>query len=172
MQARLERSTLGQAVISLLVVAVVGAILVINMPDSQLKRDLGRVTTPLVNATGLDQNWGIFAAPRTISAYVDAHVRFSNGTTSVVKLPTGSGIAAYANYRWQKYEEVLRPDDGKPYWNAYAQYVANGARKSGKQPVQVSLVRRWAETRPPGPGPAHGPWQEYTFYVLNVTGTQ
>ena len=170
MQARLEKSVIGQALISLFVLVIVGAILVINMPDSQLKRDLNRLAIPIVNVTGLDQNWGIFSAPRTIAAYVDAQVKFSDGSTTIVKLPTGSGVSAYVNYRWQKYEEVIRPDDGKQYWNAYAAYVANGARKPGREPVQVTLFRRWAPSLPPGPGPAHGAWQQFPIYTLDLTG--
>jgi hypothetical protein len=171
-QARLEKSAWGQMLISLLLLAVVGAIVAINLPDSQLKIDAGKVARPFVDATGLDQNWGIFADPRTVSAYVEAHVDFADGSTKVVGIPASSGLSAYADYRWQKYEEVIRPDDGKALWPAYAQYVANKVRKAGHEPVKVSLVRRFSETRPPGPGPERDPWTSFTFYVLKLKATQ
>jgi hypothetical protein len=170
-QARLEKSALGKSLISLLVLAIVGAILVVNLPDSQLKRDLWKPTQPFVNATGLDQNWGIFSQPRTTSAYVDAHVDFADGSSLVVGIPSSPGLSAYADYRWQKYEEVVRPDDGKAYWKDYAEYIAKQARKPGLEPVQVSLVRKFSETRPPGPGPQRDPWQSFTFYVLDLKAT-
>ena len=45
------------------------------------------------------------------------------------------------------------------------------ARAEGRQPVRVSLVRRWADSNAPGPGPARGPWHEFTFYVETVGAT-
>jgi hypothetical protein len=29
-----------------------------------------------------------------------------------VGIDTRSGLGSYVDYRWQKYEEVIRPDDG------------------------------------------------------------
>jgi hypothetical protein len=171
MQARLEKSAWGRTLISLLLVAIVGAIVAINLPDSQLKNDSGRLARPFVDATGLDQNWGIFASPRTVSAYVEAHVDFADGSTKVVGIPASSGFSAYTDYRWQKYEEMIRPDSGKGLWPDYAKYVAAKVRKAGHEPVKVSLVRRFSETRPPGPGPERDPWTSFTFYVLNLKAT-
>jgi hypothetical protein len=168
---RFEGTRLGRALISVVVVLAVGGILVVNMPASQLRHDLGQVAFPVVNVFGLDQNWGIFSQPRTLSAYVYADVDYADGSSSVVALPSGRGITAYVDYRWQKYEEQIRPDDGQPHWEDYARYVADQARTDGREPVRVSLVRRFADTNPPGPGPERAPWQEFTFYVLTVGPT-
>lgn len=165
---RFEGTAVGRALISVFLVFTVGAILVVNMPASVLQRDLGRVPQPFVNATGLDQNWGIFSDPRTLSAYVYARVDYADGSSSVVSFPSGRGLRAYVDYRWQKYEEQIRPDDGQWLWGPYATYVADRARQEGRVPVRVSLVRRWADTNPPGPGPERAPWREFTFYVQSV----
>jgi hypothetical protein len=165
---RFEGTALGRALISVVVVLAVGGILVVNMPASQLRNDLGKVAFPVVDALGLDQNWGIFSQPRTLSAYVYADVDYADGSSSVVRLPNGRGLTAYVDYRWQKYEEQIRPDDGRPFWESYARYVADQARQDGHEPMRVSLVRRFADTDPPGPGPAHAAWQNFTFYVLDV----
>jgi hypothetical protein len=166
--ARFESTAVGQALISLLLIVTVGAVLVVNMPASLLRQDLGHVTQPILNATGLDQNWAVFSRPRTMSAYVFARIEYADHTSSVATIPSGHGLDAYVDYRWQKYEEQIRLDDGAWLWARYAKYVANTARENGRQPVQVSLVRRWADTNPPGPGPERVPWREFTFYVLTV----
>jgi hypothetical protein len=155
-------------VISVFVAFTVVAILVVNMPSSVLRSDAGRLTDPFVQAAGLDQNWGIFAAPRTLSAYVNGRVDFDDGSSVVVPISTGHGLGAFVDYRWQKYEELIRVDDGKWLWAGYARYLANETRAGGRVPVRVSLMRRFSETRPPGPGPVRGPWRTFTFFVYTV----
>jgi hypothetical protein len=155
-------------VISVFVAFAVVAILVVNMPASALRSDAGRLTDPFVQATGLDQNWGIFASPRTLSAYVNGRIDFADGSSAVVPISTRHGLGAFVDYRWQKYEELIRVDDGKSLWADYARYLARESRTGGRVPVRVSLVRRFADTRPPGPGPERDPWQTYTFFVYTV----
>jgi hypothetical protein len=161
----------GRAVISLFVAFTVVAIVVVNMPSSVLKTDAGRITDPFVQAVGLDQNWAIFSAPRSISAYVDGRVDFADGSSVVIPISTDHGFGAFVDYRWQKYEELIRGDDGKPLWAAYAHYLAQEARTASRVPVRVSLMRRFSETRPPGPGPLRGPWRTFTFFVYTVPST-
>ena len=158
--------------LSVFVAFTVAAILVVNMPDSVLRSDAGRVTDPFVQATGLDQNWGIFAAPRMLSAYVDGRIDFADGTSVVVPISTGHGLRAVVDYRWQKFEEQVRVDDGRPLWGDYARYLAHEARTANRVPVRVSLVRRFAETRPPGPGPQRDPWGTSTFFVYDVPSSR
>jgi hypothetical protein len=166
--ARFERSVPGRVIISLGVVVVIVCIVVVNMPPSLLRRDAGRYTLPVTFATGLNQDWTIFSQPRTIAAYVDARIDFADGSSTVKSIFTGHWLNAYVDYRWQKYEEVIRPASGSPFWRDYAEYVAAHARRPGHEPVRVTLIRRFAQTLPPGPGPAHGPWNEVTMYVLNL----
>jgi hypothetical protein len=170
--ARFEESVVGRVVISLCLVFTLGAILVVNMPDSELKGTVSTVTAPFLNATGLDQNWGVFATPRMLSAYVDGRVDYRDGSSGVFPIPARPGLAAYSDYRWQKFEEMVRTDDNQQLWAPYAEYLANRARAEGHDPVRVSLVRRWADTLPPGPGADRGPWREFTFYVLPLKGTR
>jgi hypothetical protein len=155
-----ERTVTGQVVISIGLLVTVGAIVIGNLPDSGLKATLGAATQPILNASGLQQQWGVFAEPRTVSAYVDARLDFADGSAATYPIPDSPGSAAYVDYRWQKYEEMIRPDDGKSLWASYADYLANQARAQGRDPVRVTLIRRWADTLPPGPGPERGPWQQ------------
>ena len=147
---------------------VVAAMVVGNMPESALRSAAGTLTDPFLTAAGLYQGWDVFSNPRTLSAYVEARVEYSDGTSSTVAIPDGGGLAAVIDYRWQKYMEVIRPDDGRAYWPAYAKFVANTQRAAGREPVRVTLVRRWSETLPPGPGPERGPWQESVMTVVAV----
>jgi hypothetical protein len=169
-RARLEDTAAGRVLVNLVLVATLLSIVVVNLPTSQLKQDLARLTTPYIGATGLDQNWAVFSSPRILSAYVYGVVEFADGSTTTVGIDTRPGLGAYVDYRWQKYEEVIRPDDGAAFWPPYARYLARQVRHDGPEPVQVSLVRRWSDTNPPGPGPARGPWQQHTFYVLRLGG--
>jgi hypothetical protein len=153
---RLIRQALG----SIGLVFVIGAIVVGNMPDSTLQAAVGRVTQPFLNAAGLYQGWDVFAQPRDVSAYIDARVDYSDGSSALYPIPVRHGLGAYADYRWQKYEEVIRIDSGRQLWPAYANYVAGRASADGRKPVRVDLIRRWSATLPPGPGPERGPWQE------------
>jgi hypothetical protein len=155
-----ERSVAGQVVISIGLLLAVGAIVVGNLPDSGLKAALDVAAQPIRNATGLQQDWGVFSEPRSVSAYVDGRVDFADGTSAIYAIPDSPGLGALMDYRWQKYEEMIRPDDGKWLWTAYADYLANQARAQGHDPVRVTLIRRWADTRPPGPGPQRSPWQQ------------
>jgi hypothetical protein len=168
MQDRIEASTLGRVLISVGVTVTIFAVVVLNMPDSQLRSHLMAVVGPYVRITGLDQDWAVFAPPRTISLSVEARIDDSDGSTTTVTLPRRSGIGAYTDYRWGKFEERVRLDVNHGLWEPYARFLADRSRAEGRSPVRVSLVRRWAETLPPGPGPERGPWQEFTFYVLRV----
>jgi hypothetical protein len=171
MQAKIEESGVGRVLISLGLVFILGSILVSNMPDSELKDSVGAVTVPFVNSTGLNQDWSVFSAPRTISAYVDGRVDYQDGQSEVFPIPTRPGLAAYIDYRWQKFEEIVRTDGNQKLWAPYAVYLADRAHAEGHEPIRVSLTRRWADTLPPGPGAEHGPWREFTFYVLSLKGT-
>jgi len=168
MQSRLESSAAGRVLISGVVSCILVAVLVPNMPNSQLRSELMRYVAPIVRVTGLTQEWGVFAPPRSISLYVEGRIDYADGTTGTVALPTRPGIEAYADYRWQKLGERLRLDVNARLWAPYARLLADRALAEGRSPVRVALVRRWAVSRPPGPGSERGPWREFTFFVMRV----
>ena len=59
---RFEASSAGRALLSVLLVAVVAGIVVVNLPDSKLRDTVSEVTEPLINVLGLNQNWNVFRA--------------------------------------------------------------------------------------------------------------
>jgi hypothetical protein len=170
LQAALESSAPGRILISLFAACTVVTVLVVNLPDSDLKNHLLVPFGPVLRATGLDQNWGVFSDVRKVSVYVEGHVRDADGSTTVVPIPARRGIAALSDYRWQKYEEQVRLDDRRELWAPYATWLADEARAQGRNPVRVALVRRFADTLPPGPGPERKPYQSFTFFDLPLTG--
>lgn len=169
LQARIESSTPGRILISLFAACTVFTVLVVNLPDSELKDHLLVPFGPVLRATGLDQNWGVFSDVRTVSVYVEGHVLDADGSTTVVPIPSRHGLAALSDYRWQKYEEQVRLDDSRRLWVPYATWLADRSRQQGRNPVRVSLVRRFADTLPPGPGPERKPYASFTFFDLPLT---
>jgi hypothetical protein len=167
MQAKLETSGVRRTLVSLLVIVILVAVVVLNMPGSRLKTAvLDHGGSAFLRATGLDQNWGVFSDPRRVSVYVEGHVRYADGTSSVEPIPHGPWLSALADYRWHKYSEQLRLDDSSRLWEPYARLLAERARKAGREPVQVTLVRRFSNTLPPGPGPEREEWRSFTYFGL------
>jgi hypothetical protein len=169
MQAKLEASPVGRALISLVVLAVVFVVATVNLPDSQIKTwllDHGIART--LRATGLDQNWGVFSDVRRLSIYVEGRVDNADGSAVTTEVPHRPGIGAFADYRWHKYGEQLRLDDNSRLWEPYARLLADRERAQGHTPVRVTLVRRFADTLPPGPGPERKDWTSFTFYTLEL----
>lgn len=169
LQARLEASAIGRALISLFVIGTVFSVLVVNLPGSQLKDRLLVPFGPVLRASGLDQNWGVFSDVRTVSVFVEGRVLDADGSTTVIPIPTRRGLAALSDYRWQKYGEQVRLDDHRDLWRPYATWLAEDARGAGRIPVRVSLVRRFADSLPPGPGPERKQYQSFTFFELPLT---
>jgi hypothetical protein len=164
-----ETSVAGRTVTSLGLIVTLAAVSVSNMPESEIKDALIGWAQPYMNATGLDLDWGVFAPnPRDGAYYVEGRIDYVDGTTSVWRFPTRSNLWAYSDYRWQKLEEWVRLDENRDSWRPFAEYLANDARRDGRAPTRVTLLRRWADTLPPGPGPEHGQWREFVFYAEPV----
>jgi hypothetical protein len=172
MQARIEGSVTGRALISFLLVVILAALMVMNMPDSEIKTRLLGLAQPYINSTGLDQDWSMFSPnPRDTVIYVEAHIDYKDGTSSIWSIPTRPGLWAYSDYRWQKVGEHVRLDANEWMWRPFAAYIGTQARADGREPVRVTLVRRWFQLLPPGPGPDRGPWNEFSFFTLDLKGS-
>ena len=170
LQERLESSTRGRALISVLIVVLLGTVAIINMPDSITKKALEPGAGRLANVIGLDQGWGVYApTPRRVSTYLEARVLDRDGTTTVLPVPITAGLAEYWDYRWQRYADtLLNGPDNTPRWAPYARWIADGQRAKGRHPVVVSLVNVAAATQPPGAPVPRAPWAERQFYSVGV----
>ncbi len=170
LQKRIESSPAGQIALSLCIVVTLVAVVVTNLPESLLRREISKVSQHYLEATGLDQTWRVFAPnPRQTSLRFEARVRYDDGAVAVWRAPAGGNlVGAYWDYRWLKWlENVTQDSQRKVLWRPTAQFVARQMRRSGENPSRVTLIRSWRELRPPGAsGPDRGRWQSYAFYTL------
>jgi hypothetical protein len=142
------------------------------MPPSVLGARVATVTAPYSLATGLEQNWGMFAPnPQQISTAVRARVDRADGSTAYYAVPHGRGLTAYWDYRWLKYGDQIaddKQDAGQRV--AFARWAVQQDRAAGGDPVRVTLLRFAQRLFPPGPGPDEGPPQENPIYTAALDG--
>jgi hypothetical protein len=164
---RIERSPAGQVALSALMVLLIVVLLVWNMPRGQAKDALVPAAGTVVQAVGLEQDWGLFAPdPRDASVGVLATVTFRDGRTERWAPPDfGRVLAPYRTYRWQKFVERLRADDYRRMWEPFARWVA---REHGPGVRRVVLTRTFRPVRRPGDPARRPPTQRYDFYRLEL----
>ena len=172
LQQRFEESPFGRGILSTVIVVTLIAIVAVNLPQSEVRRELLRPGQPYLNALGLDQNWALFAPdPRRIVIDVSAVVTFDTGQTALWRFPhDGALIGTYRDYRWRKWEENLISPDNSVLWRPAAVWAASTEARPGEVPRTVALVERFAALEPPGVTPSTGPVQQRVFYVLRLAG--
>ncbi len=170
-QQRIEESAFGRGLLSSLIVVTLIAIVAINLPQSELRRQLLRPGQPYLNAIGADQNWSLFAPdPRRVVLDVSAAVAYDDGRTAHWTFPHDDAlIGTYRDYRWRKWEEnLISPDNAGALWCPAALWAAGQQPRPGHAITGVSLVERFAALAPPGVTPSVGPTQQRVFYTLRL----
>ena len=116
LQERLESSPAGQVLISLAIVATLLTVLVINLPESHVRREASKVTQPYANAIGVDQAWGVFAPdPRREVVGLVARITYADGRTEDWEPPQrGALVGGYSDYHWRKLLELATAGTGQP----------------------------------------------------------
>src|SRR5215212_6102776 len=96
-----------RAIVSVFLVVVLFSLAAANLPNSSIRATMLSAATPVLNATGLDQTWSVFApGPRRQVLEVSARIKYSDGQTGTWHMPTGGPwIGAYRDYRWRKWME-------------------------------------------------------------------
>ena len=170
LQERIESDPIGRAVITGLLIFVLGALLASNLPASGLQRVLNGLVQPVRNGVGLDQAWGVFAPdPRSTVYDFEARITYDDGRTTTWRFPDGDPIISeYRDYHWQKFSEQVRLDDRSGLWQPFAEWVARTNDEQRRHPTKVTLVRKWFDLNPPGTKPSRGPWNSYEFFTLDV----
>lgn len=167
-QARLEASPLGRALLTGLILFTLGAMVISNLPASELRRTGIRVVKPFLDVSGLHQNWNLFAPdPRRTTLELEARIKYADGSTAVWHPPVGDPfIGVYSSFRWRKWAGNILSSENSELWVPTAEWIAGTHRRDGALPVQVTLVKRFYVAPAPGSGkPAVQPWKETTLYT-------
>lgn len=167
LQERIEESALGKVVISGFILFILGALLVSNLPASELKRTADPMFRAALGATGLRQSWNLFAPkPRWTTEQLEARLTYGDGTTILWRPPTSDPvIGAYRAYRFRKWmHNVL--GNNRVLWQPAAEWIARNHQRNGEWPREVALVKKTFIAPPPGSGRTERPdWEERTFFV-------
>ena len=101
-----------------------------------------------------------------------ARVRYADGARKPSRLPAAAASSAATGITGGGSGPSGRPwTRHSQLWQPAAAWFARRARAQGREPVSVTLVRRWRELLPPGPGPSRGEWR-YAFYTYDVSGAR
>jgi hypothetical protein len=169
-QQRLEARRAGRLAISGLLLATLAAIVVTNLPASHLRGEAMRVAGPYLEATGMDQDWRVFAPePRRSSIDLRARVTYADGHVATWTPPRGDDVTGAAwDYRWLKWvENAIQDANRDVLWAPAARFVARDMRRPGTEVSSVTLVRRWRDLPPPGSSRPTPDWHSYDFYELS-----
>ena len=152
-------------------VVTIASAAVSNMPQSKLRREALRVARPYLNATGLDQNWEVFAPePRRESIALHALVDFTDGSRQTWRIPSSNPVTgSYWQYHWQKWQDWVLDEHLRRLWRPAAVFIARDRDRPGRHPVRVTLIRRTSVIEPPGHHPASGPNVATPYYSLRIT---
>ena len=162
-----ERSPLGQLVISALIVLLLLVEIGTNLPASAVQRSVGPTSGQIAFVLGSEQAWGVFAPdPRPSSLQLEGRVTFADGSHATWHLPQGSPWGENLRfYRWRKWLERVRSDTYPEMWPPTARWIAS-QYAHGRSPVtQVQLVRRFHDNTIADPQP---PWKEFVYYTLDL----
>lgn len=125
--------------------------------------------------TGLWQYWDMFAPnPARIDFYLDAVVRYSDGSEAVVAYPRmrGMGVAQkYVYERYRKYSERLSDNEAWKWPDTAYWFALRGWSEEGNPPVKVVLRRHFREVQPIGT-PQLSEYTTAAFYEALIDAEQ
>ena len=153
---------------SVLIVVILAIGVVRSLPDAAITRAVSRILDPIALATGLDQNWSVFAhIPPTHQEDIEVRVAMADGTERVWALPRADPILGVAfSHRWRKLKENLlnapqiRPD--------FVHWVVRQLIEPGDRAVHVDMLLLTVDIPPPGIQEPGGTVVE-TLYSENLT---
>ena len=152
-QERLEGSVVGEAIISVVVVTVLLIGVVWSLPSSSIQRSLAPSLRPVVLASGLDQDWGMFAPGPPLSATtIEVHVLVDgDATRRTWRPPRGNAFyGQYSWYRWQKLKEWVASPSSEVDRSDFVHWVVREVTRPTERPTYVEVVERIDTLPPPG----------------------
>jgi hypothetical protein len=168
LQERLEGTVVGKIVLSSVIVYLLVALLVTNLPQSELKSTAEPAVEGFLEASALSQTWNLFAPnPRRSTLRLEARMVYEDGTQLVWRQPDGDAVVGeYRAYRWRKWASNMMSDRRQGMWPDLARWVAENHRRDGLLPIEVTLVRQFYFAPPPGSDERDLPgWSDDVLYV-------
>jgi hypothetical protein len=172
-QERVDAHPVGRALISALIVLTLVSMIVSNLPPSELRIRSMRAAKPILDVTGLHQNWNLFAPnPRRVTLQLVARITYADGTTENWSPPKGNPfVGVYRTFRWRKWASyVLNRANSHGLWLPTAAWVAQTHSTGGRVVTRVELIRRFYLAPRPGAGWVRPPWREESLVKLRVEG--
>lgn len=170
-QERLESGPNGRAVLTGIIIVTLGAMIISNLPQSTLRKTVLPIVRPLLDSTGLNQNWNLFAPnPRRSTLRLEARIRYADGTTSIWRTPISDAfLGEYRAFRWRKWASYVVSDSQKDLWRTAAVWIARIHARDGKSPIRVEVFKQWYYAPKPGSGDfRQPPWNEERIYNLVI----
>lgn len=132
-------------------VVVLAVMVVSSLPASPLRAALDPLVRPVVQVTGLQQNWNMFAPrplARTLTLRVDLeHV---DGTVSRWEVPDGGLLlGTYRFHRWRKWAWSAAIDGRDAAHAGAIHHALAEARADGRPPVTIARLWRLTASQPP-----------------------
>lgn len=168
-QERIETSPYGRAIISAFIAFTLIAMLVSNLPSSELKDESTPMVESFLDVTGLSQNWNLFAPdPRNSTLRLAARMTYPDGTTVEWHQPQSDPIVGpYRLYRWRKFANNILSDRRAGLWPDFAAWLARNNRRDGAQPIEVVILRQFHYAPEPGSGgQGRPPWREDVLHRM------
>ena len=152
-QERLEGSVVGEAIISVIVVTVLLIGVVWSLPSSYIQRSLAPSLRPVAVASGLDQDWGVFAPGPPLSATtIEVHVLVDGAAKRRTwRPPRGNPVyGQYSWYRWHKLKEWVASPSSELDRSDFVDWVVREVTRPTERPTYVEVVERIDTLPPPG----------------------
>ena len=168
---RFERSRVGELAISAMVLLMLTIGVVWSLPDAEIKRRLAPALQPLAVATGLEQDWRMYAPePLARMEFVEVQVTMKDGLQRVWTTPGGDRVMGpFAWYHWQKLKEnLVRVPEIRA---GLAHWVIRRVTGSSERASRVRMILH-SELLPAPGTDSPGAVGEEILYDETVTGGQ
>ena len=175
LQERVEANPTGRAAITGLIIVTLGAMLISNLPPSTLRETALPIVKPLLDTTGLNQNWNLFAPnPRKSTLRLEARITYQDGSTSVWRTPISDQVVGeYRAFRWRKWASYVvsstRCTAGPRLCPVTALWLARIHNRDGKTVVRVELYKQvYTAPKIGSRNYKQPPWEETFLYRLTI----
>jgi hypothetical protein len=145
----------GRRLLEVVIVLVLGAMLVSNLPPSDLREQARWIEQPITDVTGLSQNWALFApTPRSSYLRLRAEIERADGTVEEWTPPTGDRVlGVMRTYRWRKWANGVVAVDATRLHRGAVHHLAHRFDDPDLAPITEIRLYRGVHRQPrPGSG--------------------